>query len=158
MSHQSRALLKLIPAEAEGLSGPSSVPTVGHDGGPRSLGCPSPVEMVRWRAEADAHMESALAHFDAAIIAGQEPSRAAYTLCHGFMEWCRKSMSRFNARPTNEQQKREWSREQAVWMGLADLAAVDAPRDPAGVDRFLQIWLGVVHEATAIGRSWLFCD
>ena len=41
-------------------------------------------------------------------------------------------------------------------MGLADLAAQDAPRDPAGIDRFLRIWLAVVHEATATGEAWMF--
>ena len=114
------------------------------------------MEMARWRVEADARLEDALARFDSDIVGGEDPGRAAHALCLDFLEWCRKSMKRFGSRPLTNEQKRAWCREQAVWMGLADLAAVDAPMDPAGVDRFLNIWLGVVHEAAATGRSWLF--
>ena len=156
MTSQSQSLLKLIPDQADGLECPSSTHDCRVDDGHRSQTLPTPVQMAKWRFQADAHMEDALARFDAAIIGGEEPGKAAHALCHGFMEWCRGSMSQFGSRAKTPDQKREWSREQAVWMGLADLAAVDAPRDPAGVDRFLQIWLGVVHEAAATGRAWLF--
>ena len=149
MSH---ATLKLMPAQSEdSQSSPDSKPSV--DGHP-----PSPVMMASWRVEADAHMEDVLARFDSAIIGGEDPCLAAHSLTHGYMAWCRASMKRFAGRPIGDEQRRNWSREQAVWMGLADLAAVDAPRDPAGVDRFLLVWLGVVHEATATGRAWLFSE
>jgi hypothetical protein len=65
-------------------------------------------------------------------------------------------MGDFKLRPITEMQRSEWAKERAVWIGLADLAAQDAANDPGCVDRFLQIWLGVVHEASATGRSWLF--
>ncbi len=133
-----------------------SAPTIA----PEVLPCPTPeaVAMAQWRTLADAQMEDALAHFDATILGGEDVSRAAYALTHGFMAWSRKSMALFGGRRTDEGQQREWSRERAVWMGLADLAAVDAPKDPAGVERFLLIWLGVVHEAAATGRAWLFSE
>ena len=156
MSPQSHALLKLIAEEPEDSRCPSSLQPPAVDGGGRST--PSASLMARWRAEADAHMEDALARFDAVIIGGEDVSRAAHALTHGFMAWCRTSMGRFGAGPSDDEERRAWSREQAVWMGLADLAAGDASRDPAGVDRFLLVWLGVVHEATATGRAWLFSE
>jgi len=156
MPTPSQSLLKLIPDQVDGLECSSLTDDCNVDDEQRSLSQPSAMEMARWRFEADARLEDALARFDAAIIGGEDPGRAAHTLCHGFMEWCRKSMKRFGSGPVTSEHKREWSREQAVWLGLADLAAVDAPMDPAGVDRFLNIWLGVVHEAAATGRAWLF--
>jgi len=117
---------------------------------------PSAVAMAAWRRKADAQLELSLAQFDMAIIAGRDPARSAHSLCHGFMDWTRESVGAFQRRPSTDAQRAEWSRERAVWIGLADLAAQDASNDPASVDRFLQIWLGVVHEASATGRSWLF--
>ena len=153
------AVLTLLPQDVEDLTSPPS-PTTDPvvDGGLGSPTVPTATEMVHWRGEADAQLEDALARFDAAIVGGEEPGRAAHTLCHQFMEWSRASLGRFRQRPVTDEQKRAWSREQAVWMGLADLAALDAPKDPAGVDRFLLIWLGVVHEAAATGQSWLFSE
>ena len=153
------AVLKLLPNDAEDLTGPESSATeTVADHGPGSPLIPAAAEMMQWRAEADAQLEDALARFDAAIIGGEDPGRAAHGLCHEYMEWSRASLRRFRQRPVTEEQKRAWSREQAVWIGLADLAAVDAPKDPAGVDRFLMIWLGVIHEAAATGQSWLFSE
>ena len=151
-----RTPLMLIPAEAEGHSASSATDTSVENCDAGSQDCPSPVEMARWRAEADAQMEDLLTRFDAAIVGGVEPSRVAHQLLHEFMYWTRSSLRIFNVRPGSDDQRSIWSREQAVWMGLADLAAQDAPRDPGGVDRFLRIWLGVVHEATATGQSWMF--
>ena len=156
MPNPSQSLLKLIPEEVDGLVCPSSMNDCSVDDGQRSPDQPSATEMARWRFEADAQMEDALTRFDASIVGGEDAGKSAHVLCHDFMDWCRGSMARFGARPNTEEQRRAWSKEQAVWMGLADLAAVDAPRDPAGVDRFLNIWLGVVHEgadvAVGLGR------
>ena len=151
-----RTPLKLIPVEVEGQIASSSKDEHVRDDDAGSQNCPNPMEMARWRTEADAHMEDLLTRFDAAIVGGVEPSRVAHQLLHEFMDWTRSSLRIFRLRPTTDAQRLAWSREQAVWMGLADLAAQDAPRDPAGVDRFLRIWLGVVHEATATGESWMF--
>ncbi len=151
-----RTTLKLIPAEAEGQSAsPSSdLSSVAGDAGSQNL--PTATEMARWRTEADAQMEDLLTRFDAAIVGGVEPARVAHELLHAFMDWTRTSLRIFRVHATTEAQRLAWSREQAVWTGLADLTAQDAPRDPAGVDRFLRIWLGVVHEATATGEAWMF--
>ena len=151
-----RTTLKLIPAEAEGqTASPSSdLSSVAGDAGSQNL--PTAMDMAGWRTEADAQMEDLLTRFDAAIVGGVEPARVAHQLLHAFMDWTRSSLRIFRVRPTTEAQRSAWSREQAVWTGLADLTAQDAPRDPAGVDRFLRIWLGVVHEATATGEAWMF--
>ena len=151
-----RTPLMLIPAEAEGQTALPSSDSVSVDGDAGSQNCPSPIEMARWRTEADAQMEDLLTRFDAAIVGGVEPSRVAHQLLHEFMYWTRTSLRIFHVRPQTESQRSAWGREQAVWMGLADLAAQDAPKDPAGIDRFLRIWLGVVHEATATGEAWMF--
>jgi len=151
MSPKAIPTLKLIPGHPD-----SSMLSEGAIDESGSNPSPTSAHMTQWRRTADAHLESALAEFDMAIIAGQDAARAAHTLCHGFMDWTRESVGVFHRRPTTDAQRAEWSRERAVWIGLADLAAQDAANEPASVDRFLQIWLGVVHEATATGRSWLF--
>lgn len=152
MSPEANSMLKLIPGRAD-LSA-AGLPEVVERSGGGSI--PQASAMVSWRAKADARLESDLAQFDMQIIAGLDPARAAYDLCHGFMDWSRSSMGDFKLRPVTEMQRAEWAKERAVWIGLADLAAQDAANDPVCVDRFLQIWLGVVHEASATGRSWLF--
>jgi hypothetical protein len=112
--------------------------------------------MARWRVIADAQMEETLSRFDSAIVGGQEPARIAHSLLHEFIIWTRSSVEKFQSGAGSHVDRAAWSREHAVWIGLADLTAQDAPRDPAGVDRFLRIWLGVVHEATATGQAWLY--
>ena len=152
MSPKANTRLKLVPGQ------PSSQPFTSARDADRAATASSPnaVAMAAWRRKADAQLELSLAEFDMAIIAGREPARAAHSLCHGFMDWTRESVGAFQRRPVTNAQRAEWSRERAVWIGLADLAAQDASNDPASVDRFLQIWLGVVHEASATGRAWLF--
>ncbi len=152
------AVLKLLPSDAPNTTGPRRGSTPVPLRGRGDLVIPTAKEMAHWRCEADAHMEDALVRFDAAIVAGEEPGRAAHRLCHHFMGWTRISLRRFGRVPMTAEQRRSWSKEHAVWTGLADLAAVDAPRDPACIDRFLVIWLGVVHEAAATGRAWLFSE
>ncbi len=151
-----RTPLKLIPVEVEGQNASSSPNVLDGERDAGSQNCPSPMEMAQWRCEADAQMEDLLTRFDAAIVGGVEPARVAHQLLHEFMDWTRFSLRIFQVRPKTNEERLAWSREQAVWMGLADLAAQDAPRDPAGVDRFLRIWLAVVHEATATGEAWMF--
>jgi hypothetical protein len=156
MSTQSNTLLKLVPVDSVNQADTPSSNARSVDGGPWSPSVPSPSEMTNWRVEADARLEDALSQFDMHIIGGEDPARAAHRLVHEFMEWSRASLERFKKRPLTKEQRMEWSRECAIWTGLADLSAQDAPRDPSCVDRFLQIWLGVVHEASATGRSWAF--
>ena len=152
MSPKANTRLQLIPSHPDPVQRTRTV-GVNPVG---SASSPSAAAMAAWRRKADAQLEQSLAEFDMAIIGGREPARSAHALCHGFMDWTRESVAAFHRRPVTDAQRAEWSRERAVWIGLADLAAQDASNDPASVDRFLQIWLGVVHEASATGRSWLF--
>ena len=152
MSLKANTRLQLVPGHPDFMPSTPAVDAIRID----SEAPPSAVAMAAWRRKADAQLELSLAEFDMAIIAGREPARSAHLLCHGFMDWTRESVGVFQRRPATNAQRAEWSRERAVWVGLADLAAQDASNDPASVDRFLQIWLGVVHEASATGRAWLF--
>ncbi len=144
------AVLTLLPAEQEGLAPPSENPS---DGG---LSLPEPMKMARWRQEADVRAEAALTELDAAIIAGQDAAGAAHRLLHDFMGWTRKSIQDFDCAILSQVDKAACDNERTVWMGLADLAAQAADVEPGGVDRFIRIWLAVVHEATATGQAWLY--
>ena len=151
-----RSSLKLLVAESQGhpASSRTDPSSVGEEAGSTSI--PSAMAVGRWRSVADAKMEELLATFDSSLVGGEEPARVAHSLLHEFMQWTRSSVKNFNGYVRGDVDRAAWSREKAVWVGLADLAAQDAPRDPAGVDRFMRIWLGVVHEATATGQSWLY--
>ncbi|MAY81614.1 MAG: hypothetical protein CL930_12625 [Deltaproteobacteria bacterium] len=151
-----RSSLKLLVADSQDhpASSPNDLNSVVEEAGSTSI--PSAIVVGRWRAVADAKMEELLSTFDSALVGGEEPARVAHTLLHDFMHWTRNSVKKFQALTTDDVDRAAWSREKAVWIGLADLAAQDAPRDPAGVDRFMRIWLGVVHEATATGQAWLY--
>ena len=90
------AVLKLLPNDAEDLTGPESSATeTVADHGLGSPLIPAAAEMMQWRAEADAQLEDALARFDAAIIGGEDPGRAAHGLCHEYMDCSRASLRRF---------------------------------------------------------------
>jgi hypothetical protein len=114
------------------------------------------MEMVRWRKEADARSETLLADFDAAMLNGDDPAVAAHKLLHGFMRWTQKSIRDFDTITCTPVDRNARQSERAVWSGIADLVAQTAGIEPSGVDRFLRIWLAVVHEATATGQAWLY--
>jgi hypothetical protein len=151
-----RSSLKLLVANPQGHPTSLSADSSSVDGEVGSTSIPSAIMVGRWRAVADAKMEELLTTFDSSLVGGEEPARVAHSLLHEFMQWTRKSVKKFNVSISVDTDRAAWSREKAVWIGLADLAAQDAPRDPAGVDRFMRIWLGVVHEATATGQAWLY--
>jgi len=144
------AVLTLQSDEQEGLAPPSEP---GSDGGP-SL--PDPMAMARWRQEADARAEAALTELDAAILCGQDAAAEAHRLIHDFMCWTRQSIQCFDCAAISRVNKGACESERTVWMGLGDLAAQAADVEPGGVDRFMRIWLAVVHEATATGQAWLY--
>jgi len=144
------AVLTLVPAENEGHAPPSE----SRSGGGVTL--PDPVAMARWRQEADARAEGVLTEFDAAILAGQDVAACAHRLLHDFMRWTRESIRTFDTASATSVDRAACASEHTVWMGLGDLAAQAADVAPNGVDRFLRIWLAVVHEATATGQAWLY--
>jgi len=112
--------------------------------------------MAKWRQEADVRAEALLTEFDADILCGQDAAASAHRLIHDFMHWTRKSIHRFGSTTQDRVDKGAYDSECTVWAGLADLAAQAADVEPGGVDRFLRIWLAVVHEATATGSAWLY--
>jgi hypothetical protein len=118
---------------------------------------PDPMEMVQWRKEADARGETLLTEFDGALATGGDAAVVAHNLLHGFMRWTRLSVERFAQAPCASMDINARQSEKAVWMGIADLVAQTAEVEPNGVDRFLRIWLAVVHEASATGQAWLYC-
>lgn len=140
----------LLPNEIEGHHPPSKPVS---DGG-QCL--PAPLDMAKWRQEADVRAEALLTEFDADILCGQDAAASAHRLIHEFMHWTRKSVQRFSSTTIGQVNKGACDSERTVWMGLADLAAQAADAEPSGVDRFLRIWLAVVHEATATGQAWLY--
>jgi len=159
MTLSQTAKLTLIDADSEShptpdLPGePSQSP--GRSGAP-TPDLPDPVEMVRWRKEADARSEGLLAEFDSAIARGDDAAVSAHTLLHGFMRWTRKSIRTFDVATCSPVDRNACTSERAVWTGIADLVAQTAGIEPSGVDRFVRIWLAVVHEATATGQAWLY--
>ena len=150
MTATSNAMLTLLPAESEGQCPPSETPS----GGGKHL--PAPLAVAHWRQEADARAEAALTELDAAILSGQDAASVAHQLIHDFLGWTRESIQRFDGTTMDAVDKAAYMNERIVWMGLADLAAQAADIEPGGVDRFLRIWLAVVHEATATGQAWLY--
>ena len=150
MTSPLNAVLTLLPNETEGHA-PLSEPS--FDGG---ASLPAPMEMAKWRQGADARAEALLTEFDAAIVSGQDAASVAHELIHAFMLWTRQSIKRFDNMSLDRVDNAACTSERTVWMGLADLAAQAADIEPNGVDRFLRIWLAVVHEATASGEAWLY--
>ena len=152
------AVLKLLPNDAEDLTGPESSATeTVADHGPGSPLIPAAAEMMQWRAEADAQLEDALARFDAAIIGGEDPV-VLLTVSATNTWMVAREPPTFSSAPVTEEQKARVVEGAGGLDGTRGFAAVDAPKDPAGVDRFLMIWLGVIHEAAATGQSWLFSE
>lgn len=150
MTPPTNAALKLLPPTNEGQALPSE---------PRSDGrqaLPDPLAMARWRQEADVRAEALLTEFDAAILSGQDAAGSAHRLLNDFMTWTRRSIRVFDRAQYDRVDSGACASELTVWSGLGDLAAQAADVEPGGVDRFLRIWLAVVHEATATGEAWLY--
>jgi hypothetical protein len=118
---------------------------------------PEPMEMVQWRKEVDARAEALLTEFDGALATGGDAAVVAHNLLHGFIRWTRLSVERFSQVRCASVELDARQSEKAVWIGIADLVSQTAEVEPNGVDRFLRIWLAVVHEASATGQAWLYC-
>ena len=90
MTSPLNAVLTLLPNENEGHA---PLPEPSFDSG---APLPAPMEMARWRQEADARAEALLTEFDAAIVSGQDAASVAHELIHDFMGWTRQSIQRFD--------------------------------------------------------------
>jgi hypothetical protein len=114
------------------------------------------MSMAQWRASADARMEAALASLDQDLVDGLDPHTAARVVLARFMNWSRRSIAPFTTTSGERLVHRLRGEELERWNRLADECAGSAGRDPQVVDRFLRVWLAVVHEATATGFASLY--
>jgi hypothetical protein len=126
--------------------------------GARFVSPPEPETVVQWLKRAESQRDECLARFDLALVAGKDPSLAAREILAGFLTWTRWSACPFSKSGSDENDLAKTLRvqEQALWDLLADAAAARARRDAACVDRFLDVWLTVVHEAIRTGNAPLY--
>jgi hypothetical protein len=135
--------------------GPSS--NVLPEADPRQDGLPDGMDLARWRTRAEAHMEDALTRFDHRLLEGTSPSSAAMEATEAFMAWTRGSVAEFVTEKGSRLSSAALRGEELQhWVQMGERAAARADADPAGVDRFLRVWLAVVHEATATGFASLY--
>jgi hypothetical protein len=124
--------------------------------GSRFAPVPEAEAVDRWRERAESQREECLARFDLALVSGKDPNLAAREILAGFLTWTRWSARAFAKSPDDGLACLLRAQEQAAWDLLADTAAARAARDTSAVDRFLDVWLTVVHEAIRTGNAPLY--
>ena len=124
--------------------------------GARFAPVPDVEAVLRWRERAESQREECLARYDLALVLGKDPNAAAREILAGFLTWTRWSARGFAKSPDDGLSSSLRVQEQATWELLADVAASRATRDAAAVDRFLDVWLGVVQEAIRTGNAPLY--
>jgi hypothetical protein len=124
--------------------------------GARFAPVPETSAVARWRERAESQREECLARFDLALVSGKDPNVAAREILAGFLTWTRWSARAFAKSPDDAFACTLRIQEQAAWDLLADTAADRAARDASAVDRFLHVWLTVVHEAIRTGNAPLY--
>ncbi len=118
---------------------------------------PPEAEVVRhWLERAESQRDECLARFDLALVAGKDAAVAAREIIAGFLTWTRWSAQHFARSIDDSLASALRVQEQATWDLLADMAASRAGRDASAVDRFLDAWLTVVHEAIRTGNAPLY--
>jgi len=124
--------------------------------GARFAPVPEAEAVERWRERAESQREECLARFDLALVSGKDPNAAAREIFAGFLTWTRWSARAFAKSPDDGLACLLRVQEEAAWDLLADTAAARAARDASAVDRFLDVWLTVVHEAIRTGNAPLY--
>jgi hypothetical protein len=124
--------------------------------GARFVQVPEAEAVEHWRERAESQREECIARFDLALVAGKDPNVAAREILAGFLTWTRWSARAFAKGPDDGLACLLRVQEQAAWDLLADTAADRAARDASAVDRFLDVWLTVVHEAIRTGNAPLY--
>lgn len=124
---------------------------------------PSPVpaaELARWRRVADALMVVLADDLDAIELAHEDDRLA---LVHARGQCLQRFQTTVGQRlaglvPSGPARVRPEEIQQADdhWGIRAELALAAMDRDPAAVERFVRLWLGVVQDAAAQGRAALF--
>ena len=124
--------------------------------GARFAPVPEAEAVERWRARAESQREECVSRFDLALVSGKDPAAAAREILAGFLTWTRWSARAFAKGSDDGLASLLRAQEQAAWDLLADTAASRSSRDAAAVDRFLDVWLTVVHEAIRTGNAPLY--
>ncbi len=120
---------------------------------------PDPQDLVLWHEAAKARVELVLSDFDADLVSGVDPSLAADRCVGRFMSWSRRSAAGLvTVRGTLLIDEGLRSKERAHWNRLARDSICQADGDPNGVERFLRVWLSVVHEAVSTGYASIHAD
>jgi len=120
---------------------------------------PDPQDLVLWHEAAKARVELVMSDFDADLVSGVDPSLAADRCVGRFMSWSRRSAAGLvTVRGTLLIDEGLRSKERAYWDRLARDAICQADGDPNGVERFLRLWLAVVHESVSTGYASLHAD
>jgi hypothetical protein len=110
------------------------------------------MDLAQWRQAAEARMEDAMADLDHRLVQGEDIESAQHHVVDGFMVWTRRSVHRFVDGPLVASQPK--SVEMRHWERVADRAVAD--HAPEQLERFLRIWLAVIHEAAALGCASLY--
>ena len=126
--------------------------------GSRFAQVPEAEAVERWRERAESQREECLARFDLALVSGKDPAVAAREILAGFLTWTRWSARAFAKSSDDGLAGALRVQEQATWDLLADTAAGRSSRDASAVDRFLDVWLTVVHEAIRTGNAPLYAS
>ena len=113
---------------------------------------PDPMRLALWRQSAEARLEVALSDLDQRQLTSDVSLNVIEEIVHSFMIWTRRSVAPFSHRGQDAAQApgselRHWERaaEDALAVGEAEQ-----------LERFLRIWLAVIHEATASGQASLY--
>ncbi len=113
---------------------------------------PAPMVLVTWRQSAEARLEGALAEMDHRLVQGEAPRQAMAQVVDTYLLWTRRSVARFTTSPAGVAEAP--TAEMRHWQGVADQVIEDG--QPELVERFLRIWLAVIHEAAASGQATLY--
>lgn len=121
---------------------------------PRMVRLPQAQLLARWRKTADAHLEVALADFDAVLLSQGDVPGAARAAIDTVVHWVRDS-TRTLATPEGTEIVRGLVRQQAVaaWHARSEEVVDRAAHDPDAVDRHLRLFIGMAYEAAARGYA-----
>jgi hypothetical protein len=110
------------------------------------------MDLAHWRRSAEACLEDALTDLDYRMLGGEDIDSAQHRVVDALMLWTRRSLGQFVEGGSFD--SRPESPEMRHWDKVADRAIADGT--PEQLERFLRIWLAVIHEAAALGRASLY--
>lgn len=109
----------------------------------------------RWIPAAECALEWVLAHYDADVLSGVSPDRAARSTVERFSGWIEVSLSgSVGAVPPGEASLR-FQDELDRWEELAEECVEEATRDLASVDRYLALYLLMARHVVEQGYGFL---